>query len=204
MYFNEKEETNIDHQFENENKFSLKNIKPIYWIIAGIVLLVAIIAIIVVVILNSGDKYTIELLGGEKITLTIGSQYNELGYKAYDRKNNDVSSLVEITSNVDTSKIGEYEVLYTIDGITKVRYVTVNKGSTYIHLLGDVNMYLKVGDKYVEPGYEVYDSADQNLTKKIKVSGKVDTSKVGTYQITYSVVNSRNETVTAKRYVIVK
>lgn len=204
MYFNEKEETNIDHQFEDENNFSLKNLKPVHWIIAGIVLLVAIIVIVVVVILTKKDKYVIELVGEEKINVTIGSQYIEPGYNAYDRKNNDVSSQVEITSNVDTSKIGEYEVVYTIDGITKVRYVTVDEGSTHIHLLGDKNMFLKVGDKYVEPGYEVFDSADQNLKQKVKVSGKVDTSKVGTYEITYSVVNSRNETITAKRYVIVK
>ena len=106
MYFNEKEETNIDHQFEDENKISLKNLKPVHWIIAGIVLLVAIIVIVVVVILTKKDKYVIELVGEEKITVTIGSQYIEPGYNAFDRKNNDVSSQVEITSNVDTSKIG--------------------------------------------------------------------------------------------------
>ena len=203
MYFNEKEETNIDNQFEKENNFSLKNIKPIYWIISGVILLAIIITIIIIVMLNKGDKYTLELVGDERIVVTIGSTYIEPGYNAYDRKNNDVSSLVEITSNIDTSKIGEYEVVYTIDGVTKVRYVVVNEGSTYIHLLGDVNMYLKVGDKYVEPGYQVYDSADQNLTEKVKVTGSVDTSKVGTYQITYSVVNSRNKTITEKRTVIV-
>jgi len=203
MYFKEKEETNIDHQFKKEKKISLKKIKPIYWIIGGVILLITIITIVVVIMLNRGDKYNIELVGDERITLTIGSTYIEPGYNAYDRNNNDVSSQVKITSNVDTSKIGEYEVVYTIDGITKVRYIIVNEGSTYIHLLGDINMYLKVGEKYVEPGYQVYDSADQNLTEKVKVSGKVDTSKVGTYQITYSVVNSRNITVTKKRTVVV-
>ena len=203
MYFNEKEETNIDHQFRKERNFSLKNVKPIYWIISGIIILIAIIVIVVVILLNRGNKYNIELIGDERIIVTVGSTYIEPGYNAYDRKNNDVSSLVKITSNVDTSKIGEYEVVYTIDGITKVRYVVVNEGSTYIHLLGDINMYLKVGQKYVEPGYQVYDSADQNLTEKVKVSGKVDTSMAGTYQITYSVVNSRNQTITEKRTVIV-
>ena len=203
MYFNEKEETNIDHQFQKERNFSLKNVKPIYWIISGIILLIAIIVIVVVILLNRGNKYNIELIGDERIIVTVGSTYIEPGYNAYDRKNNDVSSLVKITSNVDTSKIGEYEVVYTIDGITKVRYVVVNEGSTYIHLLGDINMYLKVGQKYVEPGYQVYDSADQNLTEKVKVSGKVDTSMAGTYQISYSVVNSRNQTITEKRTVIV-
>ena len=203
MYFNEKEETNIDHQFRKERNFSLKNVKPIYWIISGIIILIAIIVIVVVILLNRGNKYNIELIGDERIIVTVGSTYIETGYNAYDRKNNDVSSLVKITSNVDTSKIGEYEVVYTIDGITKVRYVVVNEGSTYIHLLGDINMYLKVGQKYVEPGYQVYDSADQNLTEKVKVSGKVDTSMAGTYQISYSVVNSRNQTITEKRTVIV-
>jgi len=203
MYFKEKEETNIDHQFKKEKKISLKKIKPIYWIIGGVILLITIITIVVVIMLNRGDKYNIELVGDERITLTIGSTYIEPGYNAYDRNNNDVSSQVKITSNVDTSKIGEYEVVYTIDGITKVRYIIVNEGSTYIHLLGDINMYLKVGEKYVEPGYQVYDSADQNLTEKVKVSGKVDTSIAGTYQITYSVVNSRNQTITEKRTIIV-
>lgn len=203
MYFNEKEETNIDHQFKKERNFSLKSIKPIYWIIAGGILLITIIAIVVIIFLNRGNKYNIELIGDERIVVTIGSTYIEPGYNAYDKKNNDVSSLVKITSNVDTSKIGEYEVVYTIDGVTKVRYVVVNEGSTYLHLLGDINMYLKVGQKYVEPGYQVYDSADQNLTEKVKVSGKVDTSKAGTYQLTYSVVNSRNKTITKKRTIIV-
>ena len=64
-------------------------------------------------------------------------------------------------------------------------------------------MYLEVGEKYTEPGYQVYDSIEQNLTEKVKVTGSVDTSKVGTYQITYSVINSRNETITVKRTVIV-
>ena len=203
MYFNEKEETNIDHHFEKEKKLNLKNIKPIYWIVAGVILLITIIAIVVISILNRADKYKIELVGDERIVVTIGSTYIEPGYNAYDKKNNDVTSQVKVTSDVDTSKVGEYEVIYTINGVTKVRYVVVNEGSTYIHLFGDITMYLKIGEKYVEPGYQVYDSVDQNLTEKVKVSGKVDSSKEGTYQITYSIVNSRNQTITEKRTVIV-
>ena len=64
-------------------------------------------------------------------------------------------------------------------------------------------MYLEVGEKYVEPGYQVYDNIDQNLNDKVVVTGKVDTSKTGVYEITYSVVNSRNITTTVKRTITV-
>ena len=64
-------------------------------------------------------------------------------------------------------------------------------------------MYLEVGEKYTEPGYRVYDSVDQNLTEKVKVTSSVDTSKIGTYQVMYSVVNSRNKTTNVKRTIIV-
>ena len=71
--------------------------------------------------------------------------------------------------------------MYSIGKVNKVRYVTVTEGDTYIYLKGRVNMYLEKGEKYTEPGYQVFDSVDQNLTEKVKVSGTVNTSKVGTY-----------------------
>lgn len=204
MYFKEKEDTNIDKEFETNKKsgFSLKNIQPKYYIIIGTTLIL--IAIIIIVIsLLMGRKNTIELIGEEKIIITKNSDYIEPGYKAYDKKRNDITSHVQITSNLDTSKVGEYEILYSVNGMSVVRYITVMEGDTYIYLKGKVNMYLEKGEKYIEPGYQVYDSIDQNLTEKVKVSGTVNTSKVGTYQITYSVVNSRNVTVTVKRTIVV-
>lgn len=199
MYFKEKEDTNIDHQFEKSKKI---NSKLLLYIVGGIFLL-GIIIFIIFYFINNSKKNTLELLGETRITLTKDSDYIEPGYKAYDKKNNEVTNQVKVTSNVDTSKTGEYEIVYSVNGINRVRYITVTEGDTFIYLNGNVNMHLKVGEKYKEPGYTVYDSIDQNLTEKVKVSGKVDTSKVGTYQITYSVVNSRNITVTKKRTVVV-
>lgn len=204
MYFKEKEDTNIDKEFETNKKsgFSLKDIPAKYYIIIGVTLIVIAITIIVISLLT-GSKNTIELIGEEKIIITKDSDYIEPGYKAYDKKKNDITNQVQITSNVDTSKVGEYEILYSVNGITEVRYVTVTEGDTYIYLKGNVNMYLEKGEKYTEPGYQVFDSVDQNLTEKVKVTGTVNTSKVGTYQMIYSVVNSRNVTITEKRTIVV-
>lgn len=197
MYFKEKDDTNIDDEFDTGI-----NWKPIL-LIGGGVLIVVLVIFAIIFFLTRGDKYTIKLSGEEKIILTKDSDYIEPGYSAYDRKKNDVTNQVSITSNVDTSKIGEYEILYSIDEVNKVRYVSIIEGDTFIRLKGDVNMYIEQGRTYNEPGFTVVDSSGEDLTSKVKTSGKVDTSKLGTYQITYSVTNSRGVTTNKKRTIIV-
>lgn len=210
MYFKEKEDTNIDSQFESSKKisFDFKNLKlkPLLLVGGGIILLIVIILIISALMDNSNKTvYTIQLYGDEKITISLGNEYVEPGYAIYDNYSNIIQEQAEIISNVDTSKAGKYEITYSIGNTSKVRYVTVaeTENKTYIRLKGKINMYLEVGETYKEPGYEVYDSENQNLTSKVSVNGTVDTSKVGAYQITYSVVNSKNITTAVKRTVIV-
>ena len=210
MYFNDKkEDTNIDSEFKDNKKisfdFSKINLKKLL-LAVGIIAVIVIIIIVIVSLSGKKEDYVIILSGGDKITIGLNKEYIEPGYKAYNEKKKDVSEQVKIKNNVDTSKKGDYEVLYSIGNVNKVRYVTVAEiaDETFIRLKGNVNaMYLVVGDKYVEPGYEVYDNIDEDLTSKVKVTGKVDTSKPGTYRLTYSVVNSRNVTTTVTRTVIV-
>ncbi len=54
-----------------------------------------------------------------------------------------------------------------------------------IVLFGDEKIQLKVGDKYVEPGYYAVSKEGKIDTSKVKVESDVDTSKEGTYTITY-------------------
>lgn len=209
MYFKEKEDTNIDKEFEKEKKsifnFDFKQINPktLLFIGGGVILLFLIIFIIVSLTSNK-KNYTITLVGEENITINLGDEYIEPGYNAYNG-GIDVTSDVEITSTLDTSKPGEYEILYSIGNANVIRYVKVleNIDATYIYLSGKKEMYLEVGEKFTEPGYQVYDSKEQGLTDKVVVTGKVDTSKVGTYRLTYTVVNSRNKTTSVVRTVII-
>lgn len=213
MYFKEKGNTNIDSEFNTKKKFSFKDMdkKTSLMTIGGLSLLVIGIIILIVIVvsafssLGKKEQYTLQLQGDERIVIKVGTDYIDPGYIAYDKKNNDVTSQVEVQNYVDTSIVGEYEVLYTIGNVTRVRYVVVETqiDRTYIYLHGDLYMYLEVGEEYKEPGFEVYDTIEQGLTEKVKVTGTIDTSKIGTYQIVYSVVNSRNKETTTKRNVIV-
>jgi len=206
MYFKEKEDTNIDKEFSGNKQVNLdfNKLKPILFIVGGLVLLV-IIAIILVNIFSKSSKYTLTIVGNETITINLGSDYVEPGYSAKDKKGNDITNEVKITSNIDTTKEGNYEILYSIGNVSKVRYIIIKKTNdqTIIRLINGKTMYLEVGEKYIEPGFQVYDNIDQNLNDKVTVTGKVDTSKPGVYEITYSVVNSRNITTTVKRTITV-
>ena len=73
-----------------------------------------------------------------------------------------------------------------------------------IKLNGNATITIKLNEKYEDPGATASDNKDGNITDKIKMSGKVDTSKPGTYTITYTVEDSSGNKATVTRTVIVK
>lgn len=209
MYFKNKSTTNIDNEFKNNNNFNLldflKN-KKIFLIIA----LLIIISIIVIIFITSNKKDInityLTLKGDETITIYQNSTYSEPGYNAYNKNQENLTNNVKINSNLNTALIGEYQITYTIDNVTKIRNIKViqkPKDYTYIYLNSinnNITIYLKVGEKYQEPGYIVF-SNDDDLTNKVTITGNVDTSKKGIYKLTYSVVDSKGVTVSKTREV---
>ena len=185
-----------------------------YYLIFGVIFLIGIIMIIIgssarnnkgIVIDNS--LYYIDFVGENEITIYKGENYIEPGYKGYDDKGTDLTSNVEVTNNINSDVIGTYKVIYSLKNVVKERTVNViNKepGATYIHLYGEVNTFLYVGEEYQEKGYEVIDTVDGGKLKdKVKVVSNVDTSKAGVYRVTYTVTNSSGITTTATRTVVV-
>ncbi|WP_146632194.1 immunoglobulin-like domain-containing protein, partial [Bacillus cereus] len=53
-------------------------------------------------------------------------------------------------------------------------------------------------------GVSATDKEDGDITDKVTVDGNVDTSKPGTYELTYTVSDSKGHNVTAKQTVTVK
>lgn len=73
-----------------------------------------------------------------------------------------------------------------------------------ITLFGDKVVNLSIGDTYKEQKAMAVDNVDKDISDKIKISGKVDTTKAGTYKIKYTVSDSSNNIATTTRTVIVK
>ncbi len=106
------------------------------------------------VIVKDTTKPVITLNGSQTITLNVGSRYNEPGYSASDNYDGDITDKVIVENNVDTSKKGEYNVVYKVKDSSgndfeinrkivvkeKTNYVSSNvNGLTYINGILIVN-----------------------------------------------------------------
>lgn len=74
----------------------------------------------------------ITLNGEENIEVTINTQYKELGCKATDNLDGDISKNVVISGNVDVKKLGDYTITYQVtdsngNTTSKIRKVKVER-----------------------------------------------------------------------------
>ena len=74
-------------------------------------------------------------------------------------------------------------------------------GEIVIGLNGSKDTYVLKGEEYLEAGAHAAEPTDGLLNDKIKTSGKVDTSKPGTYKVTYRVSDSSGHTAETVRTV---
>ena len=138
----------------------------------------------------------IRLLGDQEIDIDVFSDYKETGYKAsYLFK--DVTSLVSINSDLDTTKLGKYSIKYELNynnyHVIKKRIINVvDKEKPIIKLLGSENATLCPSSEYVEEGYEVVDNYDTNLNDKVILNSSED-------EITYTVSDSSGNENSVKR-----
>ena len=63
---------------------------------------------------NDVESPKITLNGGDTVYLYVGRQYYENGYTAIDNCDGDITKDVVVENNIDSSKVGEYEVIYKV------------------------------------------------------------------------------------------
>lgn len=110
---------------------------------------------------------------------------HELGKKYVDQGTN--HRFAKMKGHVDTSKPGEYIITYKLlNQKVKRKVLVVDGGKIVMGLKGSSNAVVREGDPYIESGAFAIDKEDGPVNDKyIKVSGKVDTSKPGTYKLIY-------------------
>ena len=153
----------------------------------------------------------INLNGEEVVILNKGEVFNDPLYEKKKECEVKVSGYVGTESGIYTLKydilvnnkfkgslerkviISENDKTQTISGLTST-------SEPKLELLGDETIILNVGSKYVEPGYKAYDYKDGKISRDVEVSdSKINTSKEGTYVITYKVKNSKGNEAKAYR-----
>ena len=184
-----------------------KNKKMIIGILtAAIVLVVAF--IVYITCFDSHIEFSSKFKNG--ITVEYGKKFEAPKIKAYvrgrliNRKGKEIKCTID--SNVDATKTGSYEIKVTAQYGKKTATQTIkvevrDKKAPEITLNGDAEMTVEAGSEFSDPGYTATDNYDGDLTDKVSVTGAVDTSKPGDYEIKYSVADSSKNESDVKRTV---
>ena len=83
------------------------------------------------------------------------------------------------------------------------KIIEVDEEKPKIELEGSGTVYADFEGTYKEPGYKAVDNCDGDITNQVEVKGNVDTSKIGRYQLTYSVKDKIGNMEEVTRTVIV-
>lgn len=144
----------------------------------------------------------ITLEGNTDITLCPGCKYEEEGFSATDEYDGD------LTDKVVKEQL-EDKIVYTVEDSSKNK-VSVerkikeeDKEAPVITLNGYENVTIYKGNVYIEEGASATDNCDGDITSLIEISGTVDNTKVGVYEITYTVKDKSGNTTSVKRKVSV-
>jgi arylsulfatase A-like enzyme/proteasome assembly chaperone (PAC2) family protein len=158
----------------------------------------------------------ITLNGDANVTLQLGDAYADAGATALDDRDGDLTASIIVGGDtVDTSTIGSYVITYNVadssgNAAAEVtRTVTVrdsDQNAPVITLIGAATVRQGLWVDYTDPGATAMDVEDGNLTAAIVVGGDtVNTSRAGTYVITYNVTDSAgNAAAQVTRTVIVE
>ena len=160
---------------------------------------------------TTNTKYIV-LTGGDVITLNKGEVFNDPLYTLKKEAEVIISGKVLTTPGIYTLSYAAYvdnelkEIVYRkviVSESDKESNISglVNEVEPVITLLGDKNMTISLNSRYKEPGYKAVDYTDGKISRSVDVTGKVNTSQVGTYPITYKVTNSRGKTAIVQRFV---
>lgn len=133
---------------------------------------------------------------------TLAPEEIKAEYTATDNYDGDITDKVQITveghacrlSVSDSSGNTTAHVINLIPSDTEYPTLSLSGTSTY---------FLHIGTEYKEPGYSAKDNMDGDLTGQVQVSGRIDNSKAGEYQLTYAVSDKAGNTTRVSRRVVV-
>lgn len=130
------------------------------------------------------------------------SNYIEDGYKAYDNVDGDITD--RVVKTIKDNKI--YYSVSDSSGNKRIVYREIeyeDNEAPIITLNGGDTVYVFINHEYNDRGYSAFDNCEGDITSKVNISSDVDTSKVGEYNILYSISDGFSNKSTVSRKVIV-
>lgn len=135
----------------------------------------------------------IDIVGDKTVVIGLKEEYIDQGAVALLNEK-DITKNIRKEGKIDNTKIGDYTITYSVTNQRgyKKRKVkrtikVIDKEKPTLKLKGRKTVKTEYGKEFKEPGYTAIDNYDGNLTSKVKIIGKVNTKKLGTYKLKYQV-----------------
>ena len=145
---------------------------------------------------NNVDN-SFKLNGNNKVTVVYGETYNDEGYSIDLNDSNKAN--IKTANTVDTTKVGDYEVKYTLKYknynkslIRKVK--VVDKQSPIIQVDCENEVYVVLNNKFNGCKYTVSDNYDPKEKIKVDIISNIDTTKVGDYEVIWKATDKSKNT----------
>ncbi|MBR9860197.1 DUF5011 domain-containing protein [bacterium] len=159
---------------------------------------------------DSAKPY-VELVGSDTIYLTYGDMFISQGAIGRDYCDGDITTQNWVWTDFVQDSIDCFkEIWLTVDNSVNIsdsviRTICVGPDTTspVLTLAGQDTMYVEVDHAWTDPGATAFDNLDGNLDQEITVTGVVDTSTLGYYNLLYEVYDSFGNYASAIRVVIV-
>jgi PKD repeat protein len=151
------------------------------------------------------------LLGASTYYTEIGKPYVDPGILANDNIEGNISAKFQIIGSVDTSKVGPNYLKYIVrdlygnvsDTLYRTVFVVLNQSGPSLTITGPSQVYVEVYNKYNEPGYVARNNQGIEISGQVIVTSNLDTSKLGTYSLNYSVTDAFGLSANGQRAVVV-
>lgn len=136
----------------------------------------------------------------ESLSVCPSASEFDVTYDAVDNYDGDLTASVSKEVVDDSLKLFVSDSSSNV-GTKNISIVREDVTSPEISLSGNSNLYVSLNSKYSDPGYSASDNCDGDLTGNVSVSGSVDTTRAGSYTITYSVTDSAGNSSSVSRNV---
>ena len=154
------------------------------------------------------EKPKLELVGEQVIYLNLYAKYNELGFKAVDNVDGDITDKVKVEGSVNSNEVGSYKITYTVSDSSKnkvslSRQVDVTAGSLLTASVKDFRLkgyFEDVTLKYENKEYDYFKDTvfvgDSNTTFLYSFGRYIDAHQTwGRNNLNIAQINASNFTV---------
>ncbi len=109
----------------------------------------------------------------------------------------------KVKEKIDANKV----ILSVVDSsgnetTKEIPIVETEEPSPKISLNGREIVYVKQNEMYTEEGAIAFDACENKIDDEVKIEGSVDTTKVGTYEIKYSVTSGTKTSVKTRTVIV--